>query len=86
MRHAPSWFGPVGYEIVSDVEHGTIRATVQMPSRKAPREVLLRLRHPEGLPMKRVTVNGKPWSGFSAAEECVKLVGASGEVHVEALY
>src|ERR1035437_7894704 len=37
VRNAPAHFGPVGYEIVSDVEHGRLLATVTLPSRNPPR-------------------------------------------------
>ena len=60
MKNAPTHFGTVAYEIVSDVDHGKITATVEMPSRNPPKSVLLRLRHPKALPIKSVTVNGKP--------------------------
>ena len=86
VRNAPTWFGPVSYEIVSDVDHGVIRATVAMPARRAPKEALLRLRHPSGLHMQSVTVNGKPWRDFSPAGETVRLAGLAGEVHVEVRY
>ena len=46
VRDAPTYFGTVAYEIVSDVDHGKIVATVEMPSRRPPKEILLRLRHP----------------------------------------
>ena len=60
VKNAPTYFGTVAYEIVSDVDHGKIAATVEMPSRNPPKAVLLRLRHPKALPMKSVTVNGRP--------------------------
>jgi hypothetical protein len=44
VRNSPTYFGTVAYEIVSDVDNGKIGATVEMPLRKAPKEVLLRLR------------------------------------------
>jgi hypothetical protein len=31
VRHAPTHFGPTGYTIVSDLDHGTLRATVDLP-------------------------------------------------------
>ena len=61
VKNAPTCFGTVAYEIVSDVEHGTISATVEMPRRIAPRTVRLRFRHPKAAPIKSVTVNGKLW-------------------------
>ena len=64
VRNAPTYFGTLAYEIVSDVDHGKIAATVEMPSRNPPKTVLLRFRHPQALPIKSVTVNGNPWTDF----------------------
>ena len=83
---APTYFGPVSYEIVSDVDHGKLRATIEVPSRRAPGAVLLRLRHPQSAPMKAVTVNGKPWRQFEPDKELVRLEGLKATVLVEALY
>jgi len=86
VRNAPSFFGTVAYEIVSDVQHGRITATVEMPSRNRPKAVLLRLRHPKGLPITSVTVNGKDWIDFNRDEEAVALHDVTGSVSVEVKY
>jgi hypothetical protein len=86
VKNAPTYFGPLAYEIVSDVDHGRITATVEVPSRAAPQTVLLRLRHPKMAAMKSVTVNGREWSDFDAAKEVVRLHGVQGSVKVEAAY
>jgi hypothetical protein len=83
---APTYFGNTGYEIVSDVDNGTITATIELPSRTAPTSVWLRLRHPTGLPIKSVTVNGKPWTDFDADKEAIVLRGLAGKVTVTASY
>src|SRR5208337_1010895 len=61
VRRAPSHFGMVSYEILSDVEAGKITATVDLPSRRPPRTVRLRLRHPRAARIRAVEVNGAPW-------------------------
>ncbi len=86
VKNAPTFFGTVGYEIVSDVDHGKISATVTMPSRNPPREVCLTLRHPKSAPIKSVTVNGKPWKDFDPAKEVVRLQGLQGNVAVSVFY
>jgi len=86
IKNAPTYFGPVAYEIVSDVENGKISATIEMPSRKAPKEVVLRFRHPKAAPIKAVTVNGKPWTEFNPAKETITLKGLTGTVAVTAHY
>lgn len=86
VQHAPTAFGDVSYEVVSDSAHGRIEATITMPDRNPPREVWLRLRHPSGLPIKSVLVNRKPWKYFDRAKEIVILHGQHGQVEVEVSY
>jgi hypothetical protein len=83
VRNAPTHFGPVGYEIVSDVEHGRLVATVTLPSRSPPREVVLVLRPPASAAIAAVKVNGKDWPDFDAAWGWVRLRGLSGQARVE---
>ena len=85
-RNAPTYFGTVAYEIVSDVDNGKITATVEMPLRKPPQEVLLRLRHPTAAPIKNVTINGQESKEFDAARELVRLSNVTGRTVVTASY
>jgi hypothetical protein len=86
VKNAPTYFGTVAYEIVSEVDNGKINATVEMPSRKAPKEVILRLRHPKTAPIKSVTVNGKPWTEFNKDKETIALKDLTGTVTVTVQY
>ena len=86
VKNVPTHFGTVGYEIVSAAEHGKIVATVEMPSRNPPKSVLLRLRHPKGLPIKSVAVNGEPWNDFDPENEVIRLHDVKGVVKLEATY
>ncbi len=86
VQKAPTVFGTVGFEIVSDVDHGKITATVAMPSRSPPKSVLLRLRHPKAMSITSVTVNGRPWSDFNSAKETISLHGVQGTIRVESHY
>jgi len=86
IKNAPTHFGTVAYEIVSDVDNGKINATVEMPSRKTPKEVVLRFRHPKSSPIKSVTVNGKPVTSYDKDKETITLKGLTGQVAVTAQY
>lgn len=86
VKNAPSHFGPLDYEIVSEVAAGEIKATIKLPTRTAPKEVLLRLRHPKAAKMVTVLVNGKDWKDFDAREEVVRLHGLTGTVSVGVRY
>jgi hypothetical protein len=86
VRNAPTYFGSLAYEIVSDVDNGKITATIEIPGRDPPRSVILRFRHPKAAPIKSVTVNGQPWSRFDRDKEVIELVGLTGKAAVAASY
>jgi hypothetical protein len=85
-RHAPTHFGTVDYEVVSDVDHDKITATIAMPARNPPRTVFLRLRHPAQTPIKNVTVDGKPWNHLDRQKEIIELSGLKGKIKVAVGY
>ena len=86
VKNAPSHFGTVSYEIISDLDNGKINATVEMPSRNPPKSLFLRFRHPKTAPIKSVTVNGKDWKDFDKDKEVIQLKGLKGKVTVVANY
>ena len=86
VRNAPTYFGALAYEIVSDVDHGRITATVQIPDRTPPKSVIVRFRHPQATPIKSVQVNGKRWTRFDKHKEVIELNGLKGQVTVTASY
>jgi hypothetical protein len=86
VRNAPTHFGTLAYEIVSDADHGQIAATIELPDRKAPAELLVRFRHPGAKPIRQVTVNGEAWTEFDPAGEVIRLHGITGTVRVQAAY
>ena len=86
VRNAPTYFGTLAYEIVSDVDHGRITATIEIPDRNAPKSVLLRFRHPTSAPIQSVRVNGKRWTRFNQDKEVIELTGLRGKVTVAASY
>ncbi len=66
IANACTIFGTVGLTIRSQVDNGRIEATVTLPTRNAPAEAWLRLRHPYGYAPARVFLNGRP-----LAPECI---------------
>lgn len=86
IGQAPTIYGPVGYELISHAAQGYIEATVEPPARKAPKAIVLRVRHPDGRPMKNVTVNGAEWKDFDAANEWIKLPAQEGVSKIVAHY
>jgi hypothetical protein len=86
VRNAPTRFGTVGFRLNSRVNAGCIEATVEPPTRQAPKTLVLRLRHPDGKPMRSVTVNGRRHTGFDAAKETITIAPRVGTIAVRADY
>jgi len=72
VSNAPTASGKFGFSVASHLRDGKIAATIQFSS-PAGLVTKLRLRVPEGNRMKSVTLNGKPWTQFDAAEETVTI-------------
>ena len=86
VRNAPTRFGAVSYEIISQVDNGLIEATIASPGALRPQSIVLRLRHPDGATMQSVSVNGKSWNDFDAQEEIIRLKSESEAIHVRAYF
>lgn len=86
VKNAPTYFGLLAYEIVSNADKGQISATIEVPARRPAKNIVLKLRHPKSLPIKGVKLNGQPWADFDPAKEVVRLHDVHGSVHVEANY
>lgn len=86
VKNAPTHFGDISYEIISDVDHNMIKAEIQLPERGRPNTILLRLRHPSAKPIQSVTMNGSNWTAFEKAKETIQLQGLAGTVMIEVKY
>jgi len=86
VRNAPTRFGKLSYRIASHVRSGFIEAVIEPPTRPQPRELVIRLRHPEGKRIKAVAVNGAPHADFDASREIVRIQTPAGRITVKAEY
>jgi hypothetical protein len=71
VRNAPTRFGQVSYDIRSHVDQGWVEARIDLLRQKPPKRIVLRIRHPEGRPIKSVTLNGKRMRAFDPQRETV---------------
>ena len=86
VANAPTCFGPTGYQIVSAVAHGHIDAVIEPPTRSAPAAIVLRLRHPDGKPIRAVQVDGRAHADFDNTRQVVRLAPAGGTIRVRVDY
>jgi hypothetical protein len=86
VERAPTYFGPLSIAVESHAAQGRIVADITMPERQTPRTLVVRLRHPEGKPMRSVTVNGQAWRDFDPARECVRIEKPAGRLKIEAAF
>ena len=75
VRNAPTRFGKVSYRITSRIGKGSVEAVIEPPTRNAPTELVIRLRHPGGKRIRSVTVNGSPHTRFDPERSTVTIRG-----------
>jgi len=73
VERAPTYFGPLSMKIDSAAASNKITATIQMPQRTRPTALLLRLRHPDAKPMRKLTVNGRDWNDYDTRKEWLRI-------------
>jgi hypothetical protein len=86
VKNAPTYFGKLDYEIVSDVDSRQMTATIHAPDRATPETVILRLRHPKKAPIRSAKVNGLQIKSFDKDREIIRLSNCKGTVVVEVNY
>jgi hypothetical protein len=86
LEDAATFFGKVSFEITSRTAEGYIDARIELPAGFLGREVLLRVRHPEGKRIASVEVNGARWTQFDSAREMIAIPGEAGTKKVRVSY
>jgi hypothetical protein len=79
---APTSFGPISFTIHALA--GSVRVSLTVPDRTSPRILRLRLRLPDGRPLRRVVVDGTPTGRFDARTETIDLTGRTGTLVISA--
>jgi hypothetical protein len=79
---APTSFGPLSFTIQAFA--GSVQVRLTVPGRTAPGILRLRLRLPDGRPLRRVVVNGSPTTRFSPRTETIDLGGRTGTLVIGA--
>jgi hypothetical protein len=86
VERAPTRWGRLGFSIVSHLASGSVAAQLNLPQGFAA-TTKLRLRAPNNVLLKSVTVNEKPWNNFDAQSETITIPpGTTGSLRVVAHY
>jgi hypothetical protein len=80
VRGAPTSFGPLSYSL--EAGEGSVRVELDVPERIPPSMVKLRLRLPSGERIASVSLHGRSFHGFDAADETIDLSGLRGHVEL----
>ncbi|MDM8005542.1 MAG: hypothetical protein QUV05_05250 [Phycisphaerae bacterium] len=87
IERAASHFGTLSFRLTSEIGQGRIKAVVDPPMRNPPKNIYLRFRHPDGKPIKSVTIAGQAYDKFDVAKEWVILPGSMpGSLEIVASY
>ncbi len=78
IERSATYFGPLTLQIKSESDKGRITALLTPPKRNLPKNIYVRLRHPDSKPIKSVKVNGEPYKNFDSKNEWIIL---SGNIH-----
>lgn len=78
VEQAPTAFGTVSYRLRSEANEGIIRAEIQPPKRNPPKRIVLRVRHPEGKPIRSVEINGEPSDRFDPSTGTIQVLPTVG--------
>jgi hypothetical protein len=76
VRDAPTSFGPLSYSIAARTR--SVRVGIDLPGRREPRTIRLRLRLPSGGRMSEVTLDGHRFARFDRASATIDLTGLAG--------
>jgi len=82
VENLPTVFGPVGFRMESAAGQGLIRVRIDPPSRRPPQQLVVRVRDPQGRPIRRARVE----PGDIAAEimgDTVRFAPAAGPMLLE---
>jgi hypothetical protein len=80
VRRSPTSFGPVSFSLRS--ADGSVRASIDLPSRSRPQTLALRLRLPGGNRITAVTVDGREHRRFDPRSSTIDLSGLSGHLDI----
>ncbi|HYM05071.1 MAG TPA: hypothetical protein VEU11_00785 [Terriglobales bacterium] len=87
VLRAPTYFGPVSFQIQSQARSGKILATIEFEGSNRPQFLLIRFRHPEEKPIRSVTLDSQDWRDFDSRKEWVRIENPSHRRYsVEARY
>ena len=75
IERAATHFGPLSLQIKSESNQGQIIAVLNPPKRNTPKNIYVRLRHPQSKMIQGITLNGKRYSNFDANNEWIILPG-----------
>ena len=80
IKQAPTRWGEVSFSIAANPESTTVHAIVELKGPRAPRELELTVRIPEGRQLRRVEVNKRPAELTGPRRETIRLMSETGEV------
>jgi hypothetical protein len=86
VKNAPTRFGPVTFNLNTDREGRRVRAEILPPTRRAPKQIILRLRDPQGRGLGSVRVNGREHRDFESQPGLIRLTPTSGMIQLTANY
>jgi hypothetical protein len=75
IERAATHFGPLSVRYDSQAAQGSIKITLDPPTRNQPQAIYLRIRHPQAKPLQNVLLNGEAYDRLDREKEWIVLPG-----------
>ena len=75
----------MSYTVHAGATAGVVKASIDLPSRNAPKQAWFAARMPSGV-IRSVTLNGKPWTKIDRAKDAIALPLDRGRLELEIRY
>lgn len=86
IDNAPTFFGPVSYTVESHLSRGYVDVTIVPPTRNPPRQIVIRLRHPDSKPLLGFGLDGKRKQMSAKDESVIRLKSAEKPIKIRAFF
>ncbi|MCX8170375.1 MAG: hypothetical protein N3E47_00165 [Candidatus Bathyarchaeota archaeon] len=86
VENASTYFGTLSFTVESRVAEGFIKVYLKPPTRNPPKYIEIYVKHPSGLKIRDVKVDGKEWPNYDSETSLILLGGITKPVEINVYY
>ncbi|MEM2514148.1 MAG: hypothetical protein QXU81_07515 [Candidatus Bathyarchaeia archaeon] len=86
VEKASTHFGTLSFAVESRIDEGFIKIYLEPPTRNPPKHIELHVKHPNGLKIRGVKVDGREWTKYDPENSSILLYGFTKPVEITVYY